>query len=267
MKMIRKPRIVRIVETRRETPTIKSLSFFDSEAAKAKPGQFLMVWIPGIDEIPMSISGTHPPRITVKKVGEATEALNRLAKDDRIGVKGPFGNGFTPTGQKVLVVGGGVGVAALLPLVELLAKKGKDVNVVIGAKTSEKLLFVKEIGKLVGESNLITCTDDGSSGFKKTASDLAAEMIDENQYDQVYTCGPEKMMCKLFEAADKKNIPLQASLERYMKCGFGLCGSCCIGSLLVCKDGPVLDSHNLREVFREFGKLRRGPSGGLEKIE
>jgi dihydroorotate dehydrogenase electron transfer subunit len=257
---------VKIIDIKEKTPTIKSLFFHDDEAAKAKPGQFLMIWIPGIDEIPMSISSTNPPGITVKRVGRATDMLHSLKKGDEIGIKGPFGNGFTITGQKVLVIGGGVGVASLLPLIKLLTKEGKEVTVIIGAKTKEELLFETEIMKNVGRDQLITCTDDGSFGLKKMASDQAAEIIEKNNYDQVYTCGPEKMMYKIFEVTENKGIPLQAAVERYMKCGFGLCGSCCIGSFLVCKDGPVLNSLNLKEVLEEFGKLRRKNSGEFEEV-
>ncbi|MEM3525861.1 MAG: dihydroorotate dehydrogenase electron transfer subunit [Candidatus Jordarchaeaceae archaeon] len=264
--MINKPRIVKITGVEKETPTIKSLFFLDEESSKAKPGQFLMIWIPGIDEVPMSISGTNPTRITVKRVGEATEALHSLGKGDEIGIKGPFGNGFTINGQKILVVGGGVGIASLLPLIKLLAVNGKEVTVIIGAKTREELLFQAEIMKTIGKDRLIICTDDGSVGLKKTAGEQAAEMIERSNYDQVYTCGPEKMMLKIFEETESKGIPLQANIERYMKCGFGLCGSCCIGSFLVCKDGPVLNSQNLKEVLEEFGKLRRKPSGEFERI-
>nr|MDO8082245.1 dihydroorotate dehydrogenase electron transfer subunit [Candidatus Freyarchaeota archaeon] len=264
--MINKARIVRIIDAKWEKPTIRSLFFLDDESSKAKPGQFLMIWIPGIDEVPMSVSSTNPPGITIKRVGEATEALSHLNKGDEIGIKGPFGNGFTITGKKALVIGGGVGIASLLPLIRLLAEEGKEATVIIGAKTKEELLFETEIMEQVGRDHLITCTDDGSAGLRKMASDQAAEMIEKNDYDQVYTCGPEKMMYKIFEVAENSNIPLQAALERYMKCGFGLCGSCCIGSFLVCKDGPVLTSQNLKEVLEEFGKLRRTPSGELEKI-
>lgn len=264
--MINKPRIVKIIDIKKETPTIKSLFFLDDESSKAKPGQFLMIWIPGIDEIPMSLSGTNPPRITVKNVGKATETLHGLKKGDKIGIKGPFGNGFTIIGQKVLVIGGGVGIASLMPLIRLLAKDGKEATVIIGAKTKEELLFEAEIMKNVGRDQFIMCTDDGSAGLKNTAGDQAAEMIEKNSYDQVYTCGPEKMMYKIFEATENKGIPLQVAVERYMKCGFGLCGSCCIGSFLACKDGPVLNSQNLKEVWEEFGKLRRKPSGELEEI-
>lgn len=167
--MINKSRIVRIIDAKRETPTIRSLSFLDDESSKARPGQFLMIWIPGIDEIPMSVSSTEPPGITVKRVGGATEALVHLKKGDEIGIKGPFGNGFTITGQKTLVVGGGVAVATLLPLIRLLAEERKEATVIIGAKTKEELLFQTEIMKQVGRNHLITCTDDGSTGLKKMA--------------------------------------------------------------------------------------------------
>lgn len=264
--MINKPRIVKITNTKRETPTIKSLFFLDEETSKAKPGQFLMIWIPGVDEIPMSISSINPPGITVKRVGKATEIIHNLDKGDEIGIKGPFGNGFMITGQKVLIVGGGVGVAPLLPLIRLLVREGKKGTVILGAKSKEELLFEKEIMKIVGKEQLITCTDDGSAGLKSMASDQAAKMIEKNSYDQVYACGPEKMMYKISEITEDRGIPLQVAIERYMKCGFGLCGSCCIGSFLVCKDGPVFTSQNLRELREEFGKRRRKPSGEFEEI-
>ncbi|MGQ9720618.1 MAG: dihydroorotate dehydrogenase electron transfer subunit [Candidatus Jordarchaeum sp.] len=264
--MINKSRIVKIIKTKQETPTIKSLFFYDDEASKSNPGQFLMIWIPGIDEIPISVSSTQPPGITVRRVGEATDALCSLEKGDKIGIKGPFGNGFTITGKKVLVVGGGVGVAVLLPLITSLVENLRNVTVILGAKTKKELLLREQIMKKVGVDRLIMCTDDGSSGLKKMASDQATEMIEKNDFDQIYTCGPEKMMHKIFEVAEKRSIPLQATLERYMKCGFGLCGSCCIGSFLVCKDGPILDSNRLKEVMDEFGKLHRNSSGKIEEI-
>ena len=107
-------------------------------------------------------------------------------------------------------------------------------------------------------------TDDGSKGYKGLASDLAKEEIAKEKFDQVLTCGPEIMMKKLYDIC--KNIPFQASLERYMKCGFGICGQCCIGEgLRVCKEGPVFDGKTLKKI-QDFGIYTRDASGRKIKL-
>jgi dihydroorotate dehydrogenase electron transfer subunit len=103
-------------------------------------------------------------------------------------------------------------------------------------------------------------TDDGSYGLKGTASDGMVKTIGEERYDCVYTCGPELMMKKIFEISKERSLPVQASLERYMKCGIGICGSCCIDRWLVCRDGTVFDSNQLSRM-KEFGMAFRDKDG------
>jgi dihydroorotate dehydrogenase electron transfer subunit len=107
---------------------------------------------------------------------------------------------------------------------------------------------------------MIVSTDDGSFGIKGFTTDVLMDLLKKEKFDCVYTCGPEVMMKKVFDICDDKGIKCQASLERYMKCGFGLCGTCCIDDKLICKDGPVFDSNQLRKLS-EFGVFNRDKSG------
>ncbi|MCQ5375703.1 MAG: dihydroorotate dehydrogenase electron transfer subunit, partial [Methanomassiliicoccales archaeon] len=199
-------RAVTIEEVIAEADGVKTLRF--SLRRKCLPGQFLMIWIPGIDEIPMSLSYIENPKgITVKEVGEATRALCSLRPGDRLGVRGPYGRGFSVSNGNVLCVGGGNGIATLLPAAEAL--KRELVDFVIGAKTETELVFVKRAKKC--SNHVVISTDDGTKGFKGTAVELAAEMMDNKKYDAVLACGPEPMLIQLFNLCKKYNVDCQFS--------------------------------------------------------
>lgn len=264
-------RTVTIQEIKEETPTIKTLFFNDKPCAKSKPGQFLMIWIPGVDEIPMSISSANPNgtvSITTAKVGEATEALHKKKPQDIIGVRGPFGNGFTLTNGKVLIVGGGTGIAPLVFLAEKLAKSSTSITFLLGAKTKAELLFLNRVKNTLTKANskIIATTEDGSYGFKGLITHQAKQILEKENFNMIYTCGPEKMMYEIFRLARKYNVPLQASLERLMRCAIGLCGSCIIGKYRVCRDGPVFSNEQLSEAEEEFGQLMRDFNGRKVKL-
>ncbi|HEC88683.1 MAG TPA: dihydroorotate dehydrogenase electron transfer subunit, partial [Thermoplasmata archaeon] len=206
-------------------------TFFFDITMDARPGQFVMIWIPGVDEVPMSLSYIRENiAVTVEKVGEATEALHKMKEGNKIGIRGPYGNEFKIFGEKALFVAGGTGVAPMMPLIR---RYEGEKYVVIGARTKELLLFKEELERI---SKLYISTDNGSFGYKGFATDLAKKIFEEEDFDIVYTCGPEIMMKKILEICLEKDIPLQASLERYMKCGVGICDSCAINGYHVCKD-------------------------------
>ena len=235
-------------------------TFFLDINMDAIPGQFVMVWIPGVDEIPMSLSHIgSETAITVEKVGEATEAMHGMKEGDKLGIRGPYGHGFEIMGEKALFVAGGTGIAPLLPLIKIY--EGEK-EVVLGARTKELLLFENELKKI---ATLHVSTDDGSFGFKGFATDLAAHLINEKEFDAVYVCGPEVMMKKMLNICNEKNIPMQASLERYMKCGVGICDSCAIDGYHVCKDGPVFSGKILSRI-KDFGKWKRDEAGRKIRI-
>jgi dihydroorotate dehydrogenase electron transfer subunit len=210
----------------------------------------------------MSLSsvGRREATVTVRSVGEVSDALNNLKKGDKVGVRGPFGNGFTIVGSSPLIVAGGIGAASLSTLAEAMVAKNMNPTFILGAKSYDQLVFKSRLANLLGEGFHIS-TDDGSYGYRGLNSDYATELMDKKSFDYVYTCGPELMMVKIFNEAEKRGIPIQASLERYIKCAVGLCGSCCIGPFRVCVDGPVFNSKQLRTIKNEFGTSKKDPSG------
>lgn len=266
---VSKMRTVKLLNVTTETPTVKSFEFIDELCSRGEPGQFAMVWIPGVDEVPMSLSTLKPEgrqaAVAVKEVGEATKALLNMKTGDMIGVRGPFGSNYTisRTG-KVMLVGGGTGLASLVPLAERLVKETTEVTFLMGAKTRNELLFYERIESLLSESKgqLMVTTEDGSFGQRGLVTALAEKLFRQGEkFNMVYTCGPERMMQILFILAEEFNVPFEASLERFMRCAIGLCGSCVIGKYRVCQNGPVFRDQQLNEVKDEFGRWRRGSDG------
>ncbi len=260
-------RIVRIADARGDNPTVRTLTFNDALCSEATPGQFIMVWIPGVDEVPMSLSVIGPGTlagITVRRVGEATAALHMKKEGDIIGIRGPFGNGFRPVAGRVMLVAGGTGVAPLIPLAERLAQMGADVTFILGAKTEGDLPSISRLHSVLKRagSEAIVTTEDGSVGVKGLPTDLVEAMLGNERFDVLYTCGPEMLMRKVFDAAERHGVPLQASLERYIKCGIGLCGQCVLDplGLRICVEGPVFDTEVLRRTV-DFGRYSRDASG------
>ncbi len=229
----------------------------------ARAGQFIMIWIPGLDEIPMSVShiSVDSVGVTVKVVGEATDALCSMRKGEKVRVRGPFGRGFEHRGKNPLIVAGGVGAAPLLLLAKTLSQESARPTVILGAKNKRELILLDDF-KDLGLDTLVS-SDDGSIGYRGTASSLLAETLEERgDYDALYCCGPEPMIEAVAKLASKWSIWGQAALERHMKCGIGICGSCSINERLVCRDGPVFDFTELKHL-PEFGRFIRDASGRL----
>lgn len=253
------PKITKIKKIKKENSNVKTLFF--NIPKETDPGQFFMIWVPNIDEIPMSISYIEnvTKGITFKRVGDSTNELFKLKVGDKIGIRGPYGNGFKIKGKKILFVGGGTGIATIAPTVENAVNKNIFTTVVLGVKNKKELFFEDRLKNC--EVDIKISTDDGSKGQKGFATDIAKEFIEKENFDSIITCGPEIMMKKLFDIS--KDIPFQASLERYMKCGIGICGQCCIGKgLRVCKEGPVFDRKTLKNI-EDFGVFKRDASGRI----
>lgn len=255
------PRIRSVTEIIDHTPSHKTFYFDDEKCRNATPGQFVMIWVPGVDEIPMSLSFIGERQgVTVEKKGEGTTKMHEMKEGDKIGIRGPYGNGFPTHGNNILFVAGGTGIAPLLPMIKIA--EGEKV-VIFGVRTSSLLLFEKELREM--DITLHISTDDGSYGYHGLATDVFKKIMEEKKFDMVYTCGPEIMMKKVFDVCTQENISMQASLERYMKCGVGICDACAIDGCHVCTDGPVFDKEKLKKM-KEFGKWRRKPSGKRELI-
>jgi len=251
-----------ITEIIDETPTIKTFKLDVSDWLRGKPGQYVMVWVRGVDEIPMTLS--YDDGITVQSVGEATEALFKLKKGDTVGIRGPYGNGWELGGEEILLISGGVGSAPLAPLAEKASRIGVKVTTLAGYRTESEVHFENRY-RLAGDT--VIATDDGSYGKKGYVTDLL-KSIDLNKFTQIYCCGPEKMMYRVLGILDEAKVARKAqfSMQRYIKCGIGVCGSCCMDpeGLRVCRDGPVFDGETLLK--SEMGKYTRDASGRRIKL-
>jgi dihydroorotate dehydrogenase electron transfer subunit len=246
---------VTVVRVKQESPSVRT--FFFDRPFTFSPGQFVMVWVPGTDEIPMALSSENS--ITVQNVGDATAALFRVVTGGKLGIRGPFGNGFSQA-EKILAIAGGVGAAPLLPLV----RADCVMTLLLGARTENELLFVDLLDEC---TDVLIATDDGSLGQKGFVTQLMDE-LNLGAYDRIAVCGPEVMMRAVLAKVDEKGIAhkTEFSLHRYMKCGVGVCGSCCIdpSGLRVCRDGPVFSGDKLLK--SEFGHYMRDASGRKKNI-
>jgi len=248
-KIINPPhKVVRVINSVEYAKNIKLIMF--SDEFSFIPGQYVMVWIPGVGEKPFSLADNN--KLLIKKVGRFTEELFCYKKILRI--RGPYGKGF-PVGKfenkNVLIVAGGVGIAPVLSIPKFV---NANLTLVQGAKTKSELIPVKGFGKRV-----IT-TDDGSEGLKGSVL-VGLESLNCEDFDYACICGPEKMeffVCKyLKDFILPKNIFV--SLERYIKCGVGLCGACECSGFRACTDGPVF-SHDIL-LNTDFGYKKRDRSG------
>lgn len=259
-KKLEKPVVLQIEKIVDEAKDFRTFLF--RHKLNAKPGQFVMAWLPRVDEKPFSISYQDSERfaITVFKVGPFTKKLFSLKPGDKVGIRGPYGNSFKLEGKRVVLVGGGCGTAPMGFLADELKKAGIDVNFIIGAKSKPYLLYLERMKK--SGIKTFVATDDGSFGFKGFTTHLLKSFIEKNRIDKVYACGPEIMLKAVVDICTKAAVPCEASMERYMKCGFGVCGQCCVDPLgiRVCQEGPVFSAKTIKKM-KEFGKYKRSASG------
>ena len=252
-KKAEQPVMVKICKITKESPGVK-IFFFESDV-KFTPGQFVMVWIPLLDEKPFTISYFQDNilGVSVLKRGLFTSVLHSKKVGDTIGIRGPYGRGFNiKTNLNVCVVGGGIGMASLTTLVDKLNsvnnKQGLNITIIHGARTAAEILYQKRF------RDMKLCTEDGTAGFKGTAVDLFENLIKRQRFDTVYACGPEKMLYKIFELCQRNKTNCEVSLDRYIKCGFGVCGQCDCSGRRICVDGPVFNMEELSEM-KDFGKM------------
>ena len=264
------PRTYRIEAIKQETENVRSYTFDGSLGAK--PGQFVMVWLPGYDEVPMSVAyddGANV-KITFFAVGDMTEKLAECSEGDLVGLRGPYGTHYEwKPGEHNALVAGGYGAAPMYFLAMDCVDKGCTLEVIVGARSKEHLLYLEELEALDHVSLHVT-TDDGSMGFKGYNVQLLKKMLevtqdpktDDTPIDQVFGCGPEMMLKAISDLTAKYSIPSQLSLERYMKCGYGLCGNCVVDPLGIrlCTDGPVV-KNDLCVKIEEFGQYHRDELG------
>ena len=230
-------RSVRITRTIRENA--KTVTIVLDASLQSEPGQFAMLWIPGVDEKPFSISGDDPLSFTVSNVGPFSAILHGLKQGDSVWYRGPFGRGFSASPGRTLLVGGGYGCAPLLFLARTILRRdsGSSVEAAVGGRTSADILFEERFNSLGLRTHI--ATEDGSMGARGLVTDVARALIDEKRFDLLCSCGPEGMLDSLASISAEAGLHAELSFEAYMRCGIGICGSCEHGGRLVCMDGPV----------------------------
>ena len=260
------PTVIPISEVIDEAEGIRTL-VFDYKLG-AKPGQFVMLWLPRVDEKPFSVWTINENKfcVTVSAVGPFSKKLYGLKVGDKVGFRGPYGKNFTILKNKsIALVGGGFGTAPLL-FIAAQAKNCKT-DLLIGAR-NKKLIFGNKYAENLGV-NLHITTNDGSLGEKGFNTELFEKLLKAKKInpDMVYSCGPELMMQRVAEICQEQNIPCELSLERYMKCGFGVCGACTMddSGFCVCKNGPIISGEKALRLS-EFGKYHRDSVGVREKF-
>ena len=246
------PQPFRIAAIRQENAATRS--FVLDGRLDAAPGQFVMAWLPGVDEKPFSLAHADPVILTVAAVGPFSQALRGLAVGDCIWLRGPLGRGYvlpsvapeaarTPPGPALghaLLLGGGYGVAPLRFLAEQLLVAGYTVSMIIGARSAADLLLVDAFQAM--DVALWLATEDGSAGLRGLATGAIepALVAAPAQTVMVYACGPIGMLRAVSVICQAIGLPVQLSWEAHMRCAIGLCGSCEVGDgWLTCLDGPV----------------------------
>ena len=244
---------------------------------RAKPGQFIMLWVPGVDEFPVGIAGfkDNQLEIGVAKMGEGTEALHKKKKGDFLGVRGFYGKSFQPPKDvNHLLIGGGFGMTPLKLLADTLIKgrENAKIHVFEGARSKSRLMYLNWLDNLHKEEQLVfhVCTDDGSYGYKGFPTmDLEKFLQEEETPSVIYAAGPERMMKVIYDIGKKYDnvVDMQMSLaDRFIRCGFGLCAGCVVDPIgwRICTDGPVFNMKQLEQIT-DFGNYRRIDTGAKEK--
>ena len=226
----------------------------DEALPEIKPGQFVEVKVEGSASTflrrPISINYVDKENseiwLLVQLVGNGTRAMARLNEGDSLNVLFPLGNGFTAPkkGEKVLLVGGGVGVAPLLEYGKALKEAGAKPVFLLGARTKTDLMQLDLFGKY---GDVYITTEDGSEGEKGFVTQHS--VLTKESFDRISTCGPKPMMVAVARFAKANSIPCEVSLENMMACGLGAC-LCCVektvkGNVCVCKEGPVFNINDL----------------------
>ena len=228
-----------VKENRNLTDDLFMLKFENN--MEIEPGQFIFAHLPEKGEKPFSVFDNTPLTLIIRKVGCFTEELSKLKRGDFINIRGPYGVSLNPKG-KLLLVGGGTGIASLL----LFAKRNKNAVILIGVKDKSYLPCIAKFNSVC--KNIYIATDTGEIGHKGFAVDLLEDILEKEKPDYCINCGPKIMIEKSIELELKYLKPDQiySSIDFITKCGIGLCGSCASSKgYRSCVDGPFLNPNQL----------------------
>jgi NAD(P)H-flavin reductase len=269
--MVPRPYVVREVgKETSDTFTLTLASGNGTDKEVFRPGQFSMLWVFGVGELPISISGdpadTHKLVYTVRSVGQATHALVSQTTGNSVGVRGPFGTGWpveATTGRDVILVAGGIGLAPLRPVIYHVLSNRKAYGrlvVLYGARSPRDLLYRKELASWARQRDtqvLVTVDYGGLSwrGHVGVVTTVFKYARLQPSRSVAMICGPEIMMrfvARDLEAQGLARENIYLSMERNMKCAIGFCGHCQYGPRFVCKDGPIFRYPQIRAVLDQY---------------
>lgn len=266
------PDVARITRIERLSPTEKVFKIvFDDEEIKNKfefkPGQFVELTLFGLGEAPFSIISNPKNRdffkLCIRDVGGVSRALHNMEEGEKVGIRGPFGNGYFPyekmKNQNVLLIAGGLGLAPLMSLIRYILhyrEDYKEIMVIYGAVNPESILFKNEIQYWSNRGDISLCLsvdnpDDKWTGEIGICTKLIPRVIFPPDNTYVAVAGPPAMYkYVVYELEKKKYKPenIFLSLERRMECGVGKCNHCHVGNKLVCVDGPVFSLWEIRNL-------------------
>lgn len=264
------PRPFRIDRLRRETKGVFTLELVPADGGESPPfsaGQFNMLYVFGVGEVAISISGDpgEPARLvhTIRSVGAVTRALAGLRRGDVVGLRGPFGSDWgvkQSEGGDLLLIAGGTGLASLRPvLYEALRERSRfgRVTLLYGARTPAEVLYAKELSRFKSRFGLdLEVTVDVATGGWRGHVGLLTSLISRATFDPATTvammCGPEVLTRLAVQDLRERGLAaerIRLSLERNMKCAMGHCGHCQFGPEFICKDGPVLPYSRIAHWF------------------
>jgi len=260
-------RIERVKRETHDTFTLDLLPMDSTSVSSFGPGQFNMLYVFGVGEVPISISSdpANCPALehTTRVVGAVTKAMGRLKRGDVVGVRGPFGSHWPVTeegGRDFIIVAGGIGLAPLRPALYALMRqreKFRKIVLLYGARAPEDILYRKELEHWRGKFDLeIQVTvDRGAAGWRGNVG-VVTTLVGRAPFDPTNTvalvCGPEVMMRFAVMELQKRGIGADRiflSMERNMKCATGFCGHCQYGPSFICKDGPVFQFDRIEPIF------------------
>jgi NAD(P)H-flavin reductase len=269
--MVPEPGIVEQIT--KETPDTFTLTVSredDAEQNAFQPGQFSMLWVFGVGELPISISGDPADRdklvYTVRSVGKATHALVSQKPGTGIGIRGPFGTGWpmeAARGRDVVIIAGGIGLAPLRPAIyEVLRNRDRYGRLVVlyGARSPRELLYRKELAAWAQQpdTQVLVTVDYGGLGWHGhvgVVTTLFKYARLQPSKSVAMICGPEIMMRFVTRQLEEHGVTAAntyLSMERNMKCAAGFCGHCQYGSLFICKDGPVFPYTTIRPLLEKY---------------
>ena len=267
------PQLFRVQRVRREIPDTFTLELEPEEGVDIPPfasGQFNMLYVFGVGEIPISISGDparrRPLVHTTRAVGTVSKAMRELKPEDVIGVRGPFGSHWPierAMGKDVVIVAGGIGLAPLRSaMYQVISQREKYGKVVLlyGARTPEDILYRREVEHWRAHFDLeVYVTVDNATGRWRGSVGVVTRLIPRAPFDPLNTvamiCGPEVMMRFTAAELEKRGVATEnifVSMERNMKCAIGQCGHCQYGPHFVCKDGPVFQYSRVQHLLTKW---------------